>query len=37
LRFYDGGIEFGVGWCEEEDFTIGDLISLTHLRMEIKL
>ena len=37
LRFYDGGIEFGVGWCKEEDFTIGDLISLTHLRMEIKL
>lgn len=37
LRFYDGGIEFGVGWCKEEDFTIGDLIPITSLRMEIKL
>jgi hypothetical protein len=37
LRFSNGGIEFGIGWSKEEDFTLGDLISFTHLRMEIKL
>jgi len=37
LRFSNGGIEFGIGWSKEEDFTIGDLISFTSLRMEIKL
>jgi hypothetical protein len=37
LRFYNSGIEFGIGWSKEEDFTIGDLISFTSLRMEIKL
>ncbi len=37
LRFFNGGIEFGIGWSKEEDFTLGDLISFTSLRMEIKL
>jgi hypothetical protein len=37
LRFFNGGIEFGTGWSKEEDFTLGDLISFTSLRMEIKL
>ena len=37
LRFFNGGIEFGTGWSKEEDFTLGDFISFTSLRMEIKL
>ena len=37
LRFFNSGIEFGIGWSKEEDFTLGDLISFTSLRMEIKL
>ncbi len=37
LRFFNGGIEFGIGCSKEEDFTLGDFISFPYLRMEIKL
>ena len=37
LRLFNGGIEFGIGWSKEEDFTLGDFISFSNLRMEIKL
>ena len=43
LRFFNGGIEFGIGWSKEEDFTLGDFIrnkpenDFSNLRMEIKL
>ena len=47
LRFFRGnkyvGIEFGIGWSKEEDFTLGDFIrnkpenDFSNLRMEIKL
>lgn len=37
LRFFNSGIEFGVGWSKEEDFPLDDLISFTSLRIEIKL
>lgn len=38
LRFFRGNkYEFGIGWSKEEDFTLGDFITLSNLRMEIKL
>jgi hypothetical protein len=37
LRFSNSGIEFGIGWSKEEDFTLGDTTRFTSLRMEIKL
>ena len=29
--------EFGIGWHKAEDFTIGDFISFTSLKLIIKL
>lgn len=34
---FSGGTEFGVGWHKEEDFTLGDFISFTELKLIIKL
>jgi hypothetical protein len=31
------GDEFGIGWHKAEDFTIGDFISFTGLKLIIKL
>ena len=37
FRMFSGGNEFGIGWCKEEDFTLGDFISFTSLKLIIKL
>lgn len=38
FRMYNGGVEFGIGWCKPEDFDkLGDYISFTSLRIEMKL
>lgn len=37
FRMFNGGVEFGIGWHKEEDFTLGDFISFTSLKIVIKL
>jgi hypothetical protein len=37
FRMFNGGVEFGIGWHKEEDFTLGDFISFTSLKLVIKL
>lgn len=37
FRMFSSGTEFGIGWHKEEDFTLGDFISFTHLKLVIKL
>lgn len=37
FRMFNGGIEFGIGWHKEEDFTLGDFTSFTSLNIIIKL
>jgi hypothetical protein len=37
FRMKNGGTEFGVGWHKAEDFTLGDFISFTGLKLIIKL
>lgn len=37
FRMFNGGTEFGVGWHKEEDFTLGDFISFTSLKIKIKI
>jgi hypothetical protein len=37
FRMFNGGVEFGIGWKEEEDFTLGDFISFTNLKILIRL
>lgn len=37
FRMFSGGTEFGVGWHKAEDFTLGDFISFTSLKLVIKL
>ena len=37
FRMFNGGVEFGIGWHKEEDFTLGDFISFTSLKIIIKL
>lgn len=37
LRFFNGGTEFGYGWHNEEDFTLGDFTSFTSLKLWIRL
>ena len=37
FRMFNGGVEFGIGWHKEEDFTLGDFISFTSLKIVIKI
>ena len=37
FRMKNGGDEFGIGWHKAEDFTLGDFISFTGLKLIIKL
>ncbi len=37
FRMKNGGTEFGIGWHKAEDFTLGDFISFTGLKLIIKL
>jgi hypothetical protein len=37
FRMFDGEDEFGIGWCEEEDFTLGDFATFTELKILIRL
>jgi hypothetical protein len=37
FRMKNGGTEFGIGWHKAEDFTLGDFISFTELKLIIKL
>lgn len=37
FRMFNGGVEFGIGWHKAEDFTLGDFISFTSLKLVIKL
>jgi hypothetical protein len=37
FRMFSSGTEFGIGWHKAEDFTLGDFISFTSLKLVIKL
>lgn len=37
FRMFNGGAEFGIRWHKAEDFTLGDFISFTSLKLVIKL
>lgn len=37
FRMFNGGVEFGIGWMSEEDFTLGDFLSFTSLKIQIRL
>jgi len=37
FRMKNGGTEFGIGWHKAEDFTLGDFISFTGIKLIIKL
>jgi hypothetical protein len=37
FRMINSGTEFGIGWHKAEDFTLGDFISFTGLKLIIKL